>query len=148
MDYLKYSHGDKKIWSAMDELAYAIIRTTSEGQDKREFLLHNTSKIWVSEMNLVVHNPTWSFESAMLKQSVTGSGKYAFEVEIISDGIMQIGWSSKFDFDPFLGRGVGDDADSYAFDGCRVRKWHGEKFDVTFALHRILMAITGQPMIF
>jgi hypothetical protein len=53
-----------------------------------------------------------------------------------SGAIMQIGWAtSDCCFDPYLGQGVGgcfililDDAESAAYDGYRVRKWHKLQF--------------------
>uniref|UniRef100_A0A3B4GV13 E3 ubiquitin-protein ligase RNF123-like n=1 Tax=Pundamilia nyererei TaxID=303518 RepID=A0A3B4GV13_9CICH len=49
-------------------------------------------------------------------------GKWAYEVLISSQGLMQIGWctlSCRFNQE-----GVGDTPDSYAYDGNRVRKWN------------------------
>uniref|UniRef100_A0AAQ6ABA1 E3 ubiquitin-protein ligase RNF123 n=1 Tax=Amphiprion ocellaris TaxID=80972 RepID=A0AAQ6ABA1_AMPOC len=50
-------------------------------------------------------------------------GKWAYEVLISSQGLMQIGWctlSCRFNQE----EGVGDTPDSYAYDGNRVRKWN------------------------
>ncbi|KAM6981114.1 E3 ubiquitin-protein ligase RNF123 [Aplochiton taeniatus] len=50
-------------------------------------------------------------------------GKWAYEVLISSQGLMQIGWCTlncRFNQE----EGVGDTADSYAYDGNRVRKWN------------------------
>jgi Kip1 ubiquitination-promoting complex protein 1 len=52
------------------------------------------------------------------------SGKYFFEVHLLTGGLMQIGWCTyATPFQPE--RGVGDDETSYAFDGYRVKKWNG-----------------------
>uniref|UniRef100_A0AAX7T013 RING-type E3 ubiquitin transferase n=1 Tax=Astatotilapia calliptera TaxID=8154 RepID=A0AAX7T013_ASTCA len=51
------------------------------------------------------------------------AGKWAYEVLISSQGLMQIGWctlSCRFNQE----EGVGDTPDSYAYDGNRVRKWN------------------------
>ena len=57
---------------------------------------------------------------------MSGSGKFAYEFRIGTDGIIQIGWASdEVDFNQLGGWGVGDDENSYAYDGCRTRKWHG-----------------------
>ncbi|XP_047540342.1 E3 ubiquitin-protein ligase RNF123-like [Vanessa atalanta] len=51
------------------------------------------------------------------------SGKWMYEVQLGTKGIMQIGWctsSCTFSMDT----GVGDTAHSYAYDGGRVRKWN------------------------
>lgn len=50
------------------------------------------------------------------------SGQWMFEATLGTGGIQQIGWatrSCKFTAQ----KGVGDDIDSYAYDGKRVRKW-------------------------
>ncbi|MGH0130865.1 UNVERIFIED_CONTAM: hypothetical protein FKN15_043887 [Acipenser sinensis] len=49
--------------------------------------------------------------------------KWSYEVLISSQGLMQIGWCTlncRFNQE----EGVGDTADSYAYDGNRVRKWN------------------------
>ncbi|CAH0717799.1 unnamed protein product, partial [Brenthis ino] len=51
------------------------------------------------------------------------AGKWMYEVQLGTKGIMQIGWctaSCTFSMDT----GVGDTAHSYAYDGGRVRKWN------------------------
>ncbi|XP_075985364.1 E3 ubiquitin-protein ligase RNF123-like isoform X2 [Anticarsia gemmatalis] len=51
------------------------------------------------------------------------SGKWMYEVQLGTKGIMQIGWctaSCVFSMDT----GVGDTAHSYAYDGGRIRKWN------------------------
>uniref|UniRef100_A0A3B4V267 RING-type E3 ubiquitin transferase n=1 Tax=Seriola dumerili TaxID=41447 RepID=A0A3B4V267_SERDU len=51
------------------------------------------------------------------------AGKWAYEVLISSQGLMQIGWCTlncRFNQE----EGVGDTPDSYAYDGNRVRKWN------------------------
>lgn len=50
-------------------------------------------------------------------------GKWAYEVLVSSQGLMQIGWCTlncRFNQE----EGVGDTPDSYAYDGNRVRKWN------------------------
>ena len=51
------------------------------------------------------------------------SGRYYYELQLRTDGLMQIGWSTIQT--PFSGsRGVGDDLTSYAYDGYRIKKWN------------------------
>ncbi|KAI8079435.1 SPRY domain-containing protein [Thamnidium elegans] len=93
------------------------------------------------ESFLQVRNDTWTFESVRANRCVPAnldrednedeeegtSRKYAFEVKLESDGLMQIGWvNDQFEFDAEGGNGVGDDTNSYGYDGCRVKKWHGK----------------------
>lgn len=50
-------------------------------------------------------------------------GKWLYEVMLGSKGVMQLGWctlSCRFSQE----EGVGDTADSYAYDGSRLRKWN------------------------
>ncbi|CAL8088738.1 unnamed protein product [Orchesella dallaii] len=50
-------------------------------------------------------------------------GKWQYEVQLGSKGVMQIGWATletKFSQE----KGVGDTIDSYAYDGNRLRKWN------------------------
>ncbi|KAJ3322831.1 hypothetical protein HDV06_002692 [Boothiomyces sp. JEL0866] len=79
------------------------------------------------EMNsLECFNRTWTFETVIAKYGVTKSGKWCYEFQLGSAGILQIGWvSSEYIPKEYGGWGVGDDMLSYAFDGARERKWHG-----------------------
>lgn len=50
-------------------------------------------------------------------------GKWQFEVQLGTKGVMQIGWATRgcrFSQET----GVGDTFDSYAYDGNRIRKWN------------------------
>jgi SPRY domain len=74
-----------------------------------------------------------TFETSWASHGVTQSGKFAYEFCVGSSGIIQVGWATaQADFDPFLGKGVGDDSESYAFDGHRLKNWHGLKFKNNF----------------
>ena len=53
----------------------------------------------------------------------SGLGAYVFEVQLHTSGIMQVGWvtqHTRYTFED----GVGDSADSFAYDGKRVKKWN------------------------
>ena len=53
------------------------------------------------------------------------SGRYYYEVQLRTSGLMQIGWCTIIT--PFNSqRGVGDDPTSFAYDGYRVKKWNRE----------------------
>jgi hypothetical protein len=53
------------------------------------------------------------------------TGRWFYEVSLISDGLMQIGWANAlFRCDPICGQGVGDHMHSWAFDGLRSKKWN------------------------
>ena len=52
------------------------------------------------------------------------TGKWMYEVTVLTSGIQQIGWATlQCPFTPE--EGVGDAPDSYAYDGKRVKKWSG-----------------------
>lgn len=52
-------------------------------------------------------------------------GATYYEVKMHTKGISQIGWATKdVSFSPEEGSGVGDDGQSFAFDGSRRRLWH------------------------
>ncbi|CRL04789.1 CLUMA_CG017845, isoform A [Clunio marinus] len=70
---------------------------------------------------------SYSFESVRSTFNVK-SGAWYFECLIITSGVMQIGWAQKESH--FLsndGYGIGDDAFSVSFDGCRNLVWHNAK---------------------
>ncbi len=50
---------------------------------------------------------------------------YFYEVTLLSDGIMQIGWCS-INTQFTSQNGVGDSPNSYAYDGYRVEKWNDQ----------------------
>ncbi|KAI8821097.1 uncharacterized protein EV422DRAFT_567419 [Fimicolochytrium jonesii] len=84
-----------------------------------------TSGLKISPQGCELLNDSWTFETAYSRTSVSGSGRYAYEVELRSDGILQIGWAERVaGWDPEVGVGVGDDEYSYAVDGNRGKKWH------------------------
>jgi hypothetical protein len=78
--------------------------------------------------NLVL-NDSWSFTSVRSKHYVqlteSSDDEYYFEIEALSDGIIQIGiCNENCVFDAEGGTGVGDCANSYAVDLNRLKKWH------------------------
>ncbi|KAJ3234857.1 hypothetical protein HDU81_001071 [Chytriomyces hyalinus] len=78
-----------------------------------------------SKDRMEVRNDSWTFESVRSQVGVKGIGKFAYEILIHTDGIIQIGWATaQCKFDPEGGEGVGDNSESYAFDGNRMKKWH------------------------
>ncbi|CAF0745618.1 unnamed protein product [Rotaria sp. Silwood1] len=68
-----------------------------------------------------------SFESVRCTFNVN-SGVWYYEVLVITDGVMQIGWATKKSkFMNHEGYGIGDDQYSIAYDGCRNLIWFGAK---------------------
>ncbi|ORY03088.1 SPRY-domain-containing protein [Basidiobolus meristosporus CBS 931.73] len=82
-----------------------------------------TSRLKWNPTGLVTRNDSTAFESVRGTMCVT-KGCWFYEVQLITAGIMQIGWATKYSlFRPADGIGVGDDEHSFAFDGCRKLAW-------------------------
>jgi len=65
------------------------------------------------------------FPSVAAAGTVLTEGKWYYEVMILTDGLMQIGWAdTQFEGNSNVGEGVGDDSHSIAYDGKRKLKWH------------------------
>jgi hypothetical protein len=76
---------------------------------------------------LEARSDTVSFESVRCTFNVN-SGVWYYEVLIVTDGVMQIGWATKQSkFMNHEGYGIGDDQYSIAYDGCRNLIWYGAK---------------------
>ncbi|XP_030841407.1 uncharacterized protein LOC591592 isoform X2 [Strongylocentrotus purpuratus] len=97
-----------------------------------------TPALLVSADHLEIRNDSWTFESIIAVNplphvkdgEVQSTNKHLegwyYEVEVKSNGIIQVGWATKqCTFGPEKGLGVGDDLNSCAFDGARCRKWNG-----------------------
>jgi hypothetical protein len=90
---------------------------------------YSTESIVACPQTFQIWNSSWTFASCRASIGVNRKGRFAFEFELMSSGIVQIGWSSdQCKLDPFMGQGVGDDYESYGFDGFRMKFWHGNSF--------------------
>ncbi|EXX62778.1 concanavalin A-like lectin/glucanase domain-containing protein [Rhizophagus diaphanus] len=77
----------------------------------------------ISRNGLEIRNDNSTFESIRATMGVS-SGKWFYEVILLTNGIMQIGYATKrCMFGPEDGTGVGDDPFGFAFDGCRNVLW-------------------------
>ncbi|KAI9199660.1 uncharacterized protein BJ171DRAFT_517423 [Polychytrium aggregatum] len=73
-----------------------------------------------------IRNDAWTFESVKGNHGIQTPGKWAYEVVLKSNGIIQIGWANmNCHFEPECGTGVGDCSNSYGYEGQRCKKWHG-----------------------
>ncbi|KAG0190969.1 hypothetical protein DFQ28_001174 [Apophysomyces sp. BC1034] len=114
-------------------------RTEEECRNSGDFVeidLVRRSKLCLVnyETSREFRNDSWTFETAKSTYSTPvyeswgehENHKYAFEVVLATDGLMQVGWvNDNFEIDPEGGTGVGDDGESYGYDGYRAKKWHG-----------------------
>ena len=89
----------------------------------------STGEMAVLHGAVEVRNDSWKFESIRTGRGVRG-GRWYFEVQLLTPGIVQVGWASaRSVFDAECGSGVGDDSHSYSYDGFRQRKWHGKRHE-------------------
>ena len=65
------------------------------------------------------------FPTVCVHETLITSGQWYYEVTIAQDVLAQIGWATvNFQPDSKQGIGVGDDGNSYAYDGFRCLRWH------------------------
>ncbi|CEP14434.1 hypothetical protein [Parasitella parasitica] len=79
-----------------------------------------------SRDHLQVRNDTFFFESVRATTGIAcnAGGKWYYEVHLLTDGIMQIGWATtKCLLSSLEGSGVGDDRNGFAFDTHRCAMW-------------------------
>ncbi|GAB9466577.1 hypothetical protein Gpo141_00003948 [Globisporangium polare] len=98
---------------------------------------HNHSLIEAIGGEIAINNVTVTalehFATVRLGGNVAiaaNSGLWFYEVTVLTDGLMQIGYiDADFASDPVQGQGVGDHASSWAFDGYRCKKWNVSSSD-------------------
>ncbi|XP_059477899.1 RING finger and SPRY domain-containing protein 1-like [Neocloeon triangulifer] len=81
----------------------------------------------ISPNGLEARCDAFSFESVRCTFQVD-KGIWYYEAEIITPGVMQIGWATRDStFLNHEGYGIGDDEYSLAYDGCRQLFWHNAR---------------------
>ncbi|XP_044734120.1 RING finger and SPRY domain-containing protein 1-like [Chrysoperla carnea] len=81
----------------------------------------------ISPDGLEARCDAYSFESVRCTAQAD-EGVWYYEALIVTPGVMQIGWATKnSSFLNHEGYGIGDDAYSIAYDGCRRLIWHNAK---------------------
>ena len=61
---------------------------------------------------------------------VTDTVSAFYEVELVTDGIIQLGWcDSQYNIDMSEGDGVGDHTHTWAYDGARGLKWNVQNYE-------------------
>ncbi|XP_014667534.1 PREDICTED: RING finger and SPRY domain-containing protein 1-like [Priapulus caudatus] len=99
---------------------YSSINAMLNSNDVSEYLK-------ISANGLTARCDASSFESVRCTFQAD-SGVWYYEVTVITDGVMQIGWATKDSkFFNHEGYGIGDDEFSLAYDGCRQLIWHNAK---------------------
>ncbi|KAK9727664.1 hypothetical protein K7432_001647 [Basidiobolus ranarum] len=85
--------------------------------------LDSTPRLKWLPSGLEIRNDNTTFESVR-GTMFAKEGCWYYEVQLLTSGIMQIGWATKYTaFRPEEGVGVGDDDHSFAFDGRRKLAW-------------------------
>ncbi|KOB74976.1 putative F16A11.1 [Operophtera brumata] len=83
-----------------------------------------TDFLKISSDGLEARCDAHTFESVRCTFQIN-QGCWYYEVEILTPGVMQIGWATKeTKFSTHEGYGIGDDCFSLAYDGCRRLLWH------------------------
>eukprot|EP01087_Luapelamoeba_hula_P020146 TRINITY_DN680_c0_g1_i1.p1 TRINITY_DN680_c0_g1~~TRINITY_DN680_c0_g1_i1.p1 ORF type:complete len:395 (+),score=66.43 TRINITY_DN680_c0_g1_i1:102-1286(+) len=83
-----------------------------------------SSRIELSDNNLIANNRGSSFDTVKANVKVR-RGKWYYEIKLNRQGTIQLGWcNDSFRPDASAGNGVGDDSNSWAYDGSRQQKWH------------------------
>jgi len=83
------------------------------------------ASISITGDGLVANNSGNNFDSVKANVKLR-SGKWYYEARLDSYGTVQVGWcTGEFQPDISQGNGVGDDQNSWAYDGSRQQKWHG-----------------------
>ncbi|ORY06318.1 hypothetical protein K493DRAFT_404065, partial [Basidiobolus meristosporus CBS 931.73] len=114
----KYSFADKTAMMITGE-----VHDSLNGINVTLNWLDATTRLKWFPSGLETRNDSTSFESVRGTMCVT-QGSWFYEVQLVTSGIMQIGWATKLSiFRPEEGVGVGDDDHSFAFDGCRKLAW-------------------------
>lgn len=86
----------------------------------------STPNLLISPDMLAIRNESWTFESAFANASAATGRQSYYEVKVLSEGIIQVGWASPHTkVSPEFGQGIGDSARSFSYDGCRGCLWTG-----------------------
>lgn len=73
-----------------------------------------------NRVKAVSHFPTLKLGDVAVER---GTGRWFYEITLLTDGLMQIGWADSLFKCAVCGQGVGDHPHSWAFDGMRSKKW-------------------------
>eukprot|EP00045_Choanoeca_perplexa_P012130 m.131087 g.131087 ORF g.131087 m.131087 type:complete len:638 (-) comp15899_c0_seq1:702-2615(-) len=83
-----------------------------------------TTHLKLAPDGLEMRNDHFDFESVKATCCAQGSGLWYMEVTLFTAGIMQIGWATEdCSYQAAQGFGIGDDKESFGYDGCRGLVW-------------------------
>lgn len=121
------------IWDASSEQQTPKEQQSCWWQEKLPYS-HSPLEVLGGEVELrhttvkaLEHFPTIRLSNAAIS---VNTGLWFYEVLLLSDGLMQIGYiDADFVSDPIQGQGVGDHTNSWGFDGFRCKKWNVNSSD-------------------
>lgn len=121
----------KTFWFYSRLILTCASRSSSSGGGEPDFVVLDVKKstrlgLINQETCLEVRNDLWTFETVIGNHPAKSKKKACYQVVLTTDGLNQMGWiTDQCQLDAEAGSGVGDDAHSYGYDGCRCKKWHG-----------------------
>eukprot|EP01038_Epipyxis_sp_PR26KG_P004035 gene4035-5772_t len=84
----------------------------------------------INKSNLQCSTPVGGFPSVGCRGFAATSGKWYYELTLLTAGCVQVGWvNTAFEGGAEAGQGVGDDIHSWAYDGWRSYLWHESSAD-------------------
>lgn len=108
----------------MDGRTYSYERADVRGINAMLNTRDVSEYLKISADGLEARCDAYSFESVRCTASAD-NGAWYYEAMITTPGVMQIGWATRQSaFLNHEGYGIGDDAFSLAYDGCRRLVWH------------------------
>jgi hypothetical protein len=115
-------NGSKVLSSRRDSLNFDLTSFDLSKVNVTVISLAGDVFIQGTKVKALTHFPTVKLVGMNPLQNV---GRWYYEVTLLSDGLMQIGWATGlFRCDPVCGQGVGDHIQSWAYDGLRSKKWN------------------------
>lgn len=108
-------------WPSLNHSLRLDRGNVSAGRSSSQFLK-------LSPDGLEIRNDALSFESVRATCCAQGGGQWYYEVTVFTGGIMQLGWATEeCTYQSEEGFGIGDDAHSLSYDGCRQLLWHAQR---------------------
>ena len=138
------SHGeelaaDEEHHSASDTQLSGVTNGTSESAESiKENIFSIVNPLCIlsgscrikSDLTVKVDSSGQNFPSIGCRSFMAKSGKWYYETTILTNGCIQIGWADGgYRGNADQGQGVGDDINSWAFDGYRMYLWHESSAD-------------------
>ncbi|ORX95491.1 SPRY-domain-containing protein [Basidiobolus meristosporus CBS 931.73] len=120
---LRHAFADREILLRYQDQDLRDTREALDGVNVTLNWLDATPRLKWLPTGLEIRNDSTTFESVRGTMCAK-EGTWYYEVQLLTAGIMQIGWATKYTaFRPEEGVGVGDDDHSFAFDGRRKLAW-------------------------